>query len=106
MEVYRRANVFERILSLYQSPTLGPAARRKILHIVYRAAQVGGSTTLITRSGVISWIQIQAAEADPKEAAQLAALARALYDTCDRERVDGWSNGTLGRVVDEIQAQV
>ncbi|KAJ6184929.1 hypothetical protein N7519_006230 [Penicillium mononematosum] len=106
MEVYRRANVFERILSLYQSPTLGPAARRKILHIVYRAAQVGGSTTLITRSGVISWIQIQAAEAGAKEAPQLAALARALYETCDRERVDGWSNGTLGRVVDEIQAQV
>ncbi|CAI7594052.1 unnamed protein product [Penicillium viridicatum] len=106
MEVYRRANVFERILSLYQSPTLGPAARRKILHIVYRAAQVGGSTTLITRSGVISWIQIQAAEANPKEAAQLAALARALYEKCDRERVDSWSNGTLGRVVDEIHAQV
>ncbi|OQE44460.1 hypothetical protein PENCOP_c002G05866 [Penicillium coprophilum] len=104
MEVYRRANVFERILSLYQSPTLVPGARRKILQIVYRAAQVGGSTTLITRSGVISWIQIQAAEADAKEAAQLAALARALYETCDRERVDAWSNGTLGRVVDEIQA--
>ncbi|KAJ5496440.1 Nucleolar pre-ribosomal-associated protein 1 N-terminal [Penicillium fimorum] len=106
MEVYRRANVFERILSLYQSPTLVPGARQKILHIVYRAAQVGGSTTLITRSGVISWIQIQAAEADAKEAAQLAALARALYEKCDRGRVDGWSNGTLGRVVDEIQAQV
>ncbi|KAJ5177558.1 Nucleolar pre-ribosomal-associated protein 1 N-terminal [Penicillium coprophilum] len=106
MEVYRRANVFERILSLYQSPTLVPGARRKILQIVYRAAQVGGSTTLITRSGVISWIQIQAAEADAKEAAQLAALARALYEKCDRERVDAWSNGTLGRVVDEIQAQV
>ena len=105
MEVYRRANVFERILSLYQSPTLGPAARRKILHIVYRAAQVGGSTTLITRSGVISWIQTQVAEANAKEAAQLSALAKSLYETCDRERVDGWSNGTLGRVIDEIQGQ-
>jgi nucleolar pre-ribosomal-associated protein 1 len=106
MEVYRRSNVFERILSLYQSPTLGPAARRKILHVVYRAAQVGGSTTLITRSGVISWIQIQVAEANAKEAAQLAALAQSLYETCDRERVDSWSNGTLGRVIDEIQEQV
>ncbi|CAG8059748.1 unnamed protein product [Penicillium salamii] len=103
MEVYRRANVFERLLSLYQSPTLGPAARRKILHIVYRGAQVGGSTTLITRSGIISWIQIQAAEAGEKEHAQLAALAHALYDKCDRQRVDAWSNGTLGGVIDEIQ---
>ncbi|CAG8427865.1 unnamed protein product [Penicillium salamii] len=103
MEVYRRANVFERLLSLYQSPTIGPAARRKILHIVYRGAQVGGSTTLITRSGIISWIQIQAAEAGEKEHAQLAALAHALYDKCDRQRVDAWSNGTLGGVIDEIQ---
>jgi nucleolar pre-ribosomal-associated protein 1 len=70
---------------------------------VYRAAQVGGSTTLITRSGVISWIQIQAAEAEEKEHAQLAALARALYEKCDRERVDAWSNGTLGRVIDDLQ---
>lgn len=106
MEVYRRANVFERILSLYQSPSLGPAARRKILHIVYRATQVGGSTTLITRAGVISWIQVQASNAGPKEVAQLAALAQALYETCDRERVDSWSNGTLGQVVDEIQSQL
>lgn len=70
---------------------------------MYRAAQVGGSTTLITRSGVISWIQIQAAEAGVKEHRQLAALAHALYEKCERDRVDAWSNGTLGRVIDDIQ---
>ncbi|KAJ5690013.1 hypothetical protein N7462_004405 [Penicillium macrosclerotiorum] len=102
MEIYRRANVFERILSLYQSPSLDAAARRKILHILYRAAQVGGSTTLITRTAVISWIQVQVAEADAKEIALLSALAQTMYERCDRERVDAWSTGTIEQALREI----
>ncbi|KAJ5587533.1 uncharacterized protein N7459_003298 [Penicillium hispanicum] len=102
MEIYRRANVFERILSLYQSPSLNSAARRKILHIIYRAAQVGGSTTLITRAAVISWIQVQATEADGLEAGLLLALARKLYESSDRERVDAWSSGSIEQALEEI----
>lgn len=102
MEIYRRANVFERVLSLYQSSSLNAAARRKILHIIYRAAQVGGSTTLITRAAVISWIQVQATEADGLEAGILLALARKLYETSDRERVDAWSFGTIEQTLEEI----
>ncbi|KAJ5098703.1 hypothetical protein N7532_005704 [Penicillium argentinense] len=95
MDIYRRANVFERILSLYQAPSIGPAARKKILHILYRAAQVGGSTTLITRAAVIPWIQLQMIDSDAKEADLLSALARAIYESSDRERVDAWSAGTI-----------
>lgn len=102
MEVYRRANVFERILSLYQSPSLNESARRKILHIVYRAAQVGGSTTLITRAAVMSWLQVQLAEASVREAALLKALAQKLYETSDRERVDTWSHGTIAELLTKI----
>lgn len=102
MEVFRRANVFERILSLYQSPSVNDAIRRKILHIIYRAAQVGGSTTLITRAGIISWIQVQAAEAEGEGTALLSALARALYETSDRERVDAWSGGTVERALNGL----
>lgn len=102
MEVYRRANVFERILSLYQSPSLSESAGRKILHIVYRAAQVGGSTTLITRAAVMSWIQVQLAEASVKEASLLVALAQKLYETSDRERVDAWSHGAIAELLAKI----
>ncbi|KAJ5107276.1 hypothetical protein N7456_003951 [Penicillium angulare] len=103
MEVYRRANVFERLLSLYQSPSLNESSRRKILHIIYRAAQVGGSTTLITRAAVMSWIQVQTAEVEKtKDIALLAALAQTLYDTSDRERVDAWSAGTIERALEQI----
>lgn len=103
MEVYRRANVFERLLSLYQSPSLNESSRRNILHIIYRAAQVGGSTTLITRAAVMSWIQVQTAEVEKtKDIALLAALAQTLYDTSDRERVDAWSAGTIERALEQI----
>lgn len=102
MEIYRRANVFERILSLYQSPTLGDTVRRKILHVVYRAAQVGGSTTLITRAAIISWIRVQLTGVNVKEAPLLRALAQKLYETCDQGRVDTWSSGRMAQQVAEI----
>jgi nucleolar pre-ribosomal-associated protein 1 len=103
MEIYRRANVFERILSLYQSSSIGTEARKKILHIVFRAAQVGGSTTLITRAAIISWIQVQITEANAKEAALLSTLARKLYEMSDRERVDAWSAGTIEQALKQIE---
>ncbi|KAJ5894234.1 hypothetical protein N7495_005925 [Penicillium taxi] len=105
LEVYRRAHVFERILALYQSPTLTVAARRNILHIVYRAAQVGGSTTLITRAAIISWIQSQLPEADEKEASMLVALAKKLYETSDRKRIAAWGAGTLEKALEYISQQ-
>lgn len=103
MEVYRRANVFERILSLYQSSSIGVEARKKILHIIFRAAQVGGSTTLITRAAIISWIQVQITEADAREAALLSALARTLYELSDHERVDAWGAGSIEQALEEIK---
>lgn len=102
MELYRRANVFERILTLYISPLLGESTRRKILHVVYRAAQVGGSTTLITRAAILDWILMQLLDADAKEAAFLRALGQKIFDTCDRERVDAWSRGAVAGLVDQI----
>ncbi|KAJ5966147.1 hypothetical protein N7481_012861 [Penicillium waksmanii] len=103
MEIYRRANVFERILSLYQSSSIGTEARKKILHIIFRAAQVGGSTTLITRAAIISWIEVQITVANAKEAALLSALARKLYEMSDRERVDAWSAGTIEQALKQIE---
>ena len=102
MELYRRANVFERILSLYQSPSLNATVRRKILQIIYRAVQVGGSTTLITRAAIISWIQVQVTEVDGEEASLFSALACALYEKSDRDRVNAWSSGSVELALEEI----
>lgn len=101
MDIYRRANVFERVLALYDSTSVG-TAKRKIQHLIYRASQVGGSTTLITRAAAISWIQCQMPNVNSKEASALAAIAQQLYNTCDQERIDRWSGGAMKGVVADI----
>lgn len=93
MDIYRRANVFERVLSFYASPTAGVSSKRKILHLIYRSTQVGGSTTLVTRAAIISWIQSQIVVLNTKDASTITALAHAVYDSSEKERVDTWSGG-------------
>ncbi|KAI9827209.1 MAG: hypothetical protein M1832_005346 [Thelocarpon impressellum] len=59
MDIYRRSNVFERFLSLYITPHLPHKLKMKIASLLVRAANTeGGSTTLITRAGVLSWIEV------------------------------------------------
>ncbi|OJJ50826.1 hypothetical protein ASPZODRAFT_126773 [Penicilliopsis zonata CBS 506.65] len=102
MEIYRRANVFERLLSLYESPTVGVPAKRKVLQLVYRASQVGGSATLATRAAIFAWIQSQISLVKDQEAATVAALASALYRSADQERLASWSGESLARVVKQV----
>ena len=91
MELYRKANVFERTLSLYSSPHVASQARTKVLQIMYRAIQVGGSMTLITRVGILSWLDIQLTEVG-SDAAVLLALKALVENSCDRQEVDGWKS--------------
>ncbi|KKA16189.1 Ribosome biogenesis protein Urb1 [Rasamsonia emersonii CBS 393.64] len=101
LDIYRRANVFERILSLYNSPTLNASLKKKILHLVFRATQVGGGSTLITRAAAISWVRGQMAGSDPHSAI-MSELTRAIYDSSDHERVDKWSGASIPRLVEQI----
>ena len=89
MELYRKANVFERILSLYCSPQISTKAQHKVLEVVYRAVQVGGSMTLITRAGILSWIDIQVLS-DTKYTRVLQALKSALEGSSDPMEVEAW----------------
>ncbi|KAF2143907.1 uncharacterized protein K452DRAFT_247410 [Aplosporella prunicola CBS 121167] len=92
MEIFRARNVFERILALYTFTNVSQKTREKIIRLVFRAAAVGGSTTLITRSGVLSWIEMQLVS-KTGNAAVLRQLAARLYETCDQGRVEEWSHG-------------
>ncbi|KAL4784181.1 ribosome 60S biogenesis N-terminal-domain-containing protein [Aspergillus varians] len=102
MEIYRRANVFERVLSFYESPGAGFSAKRKILHLLYRCSQVQGGTTLITRAGVISWIQSQLPTMADRDLSTLTATAQSLYQSSDHDRVAKWSGGAVQRAVEHI----
>ncbi|KAI9789430.1 MAG: hypothetical protein M1835_001673, partial [Candelina submexicana] len=94
MEVFRIRNVFERLLSLYSSPFLSTFHRKKILALAARATSVEGSTTLITRSGVNSWIQAQLSLDGPCDVI-LQRMATRLLETCDQRRVSKWSGRLL-----------
>lgn len=91
LEILRRGGVFEEVMCLYGSP--GVVSRKpikdKVLELLWRATFVeGGSTTLITRTGVLSWLDM----------VQQTALKGRIMETCDTERVEEWS----GRIVNKL----
>ena len=94
MDIYRRSGVFERVLSLYNSPVTVESSKKKILHLLYRACEVRGSTTLLTRAGVMSWIQGEVSSLDSNKKI-LRPLANELYKECDTQWIDRWSGGAL-----------
>ncbi|KAL5338556.1 ribosome 60S biogenesis N-terminal-domain-containing protein [Aspergillus crustosus] len=102
MDIYRRASLFERILSYYESPSADFSAKKKIIHLVYRSVQVHGATTLITRAGIISWIQSQLPAVTDKDAGTLSAMAQSLYQSSDHDRVEKWSGGAVLWAVEHI----
>ncbi|KAG0652528.1 URB1 ribosome biogenesis 1 [Hyphodiscus hymeniophilus] len=91
MAIYRKRRVFEKFLSLYNNPYLAPGLRDKILKILFSATTVeGGSTTLITRFSTMTWLQAQVALGG---GVPLKVLMEEILESCDRRRVDKWSNG-------------
>ncbi|KAI5287665.1 hypothetical protein KEM54_005835 [Ascosphaera aggregata] len=102
LDIYRRANVFERVLSLYNSPLLTKSLRREILGLLFRALQIeGGATTLVTRAGVVSWIAAQVSAGDVHKEV-LKRLVLVLDGRCDKEWVKKWSGGQFSKVVADI----
>jgi nucleolar pre-ribosomal-associated protein 1 len=98
MELFRRSNIFEQILTHYSSRSCPASAKDKIVKLLLRATHVGGSTTLITRCGLIPWIQMMLDGHDPRHRA-LRTLAGRVYETCDREKVTVWSSDSLEETV-------
>lgn len=75
--------------------------KKKILHLLFRATQVGGGTTLITRAAALSWIQSCVAKSDIY-ATLLKELAQAIYESSDGERVDSWSGHSITATVEGL----
>lgn len=99
LNIYRRANVFEHILSVYNAPSSNAVMKKKILHLLFRATQVGGGTTLITRAAALSWIQSCVANSDTYTTL-LKELARAIYESSDGERVGSWSGHSISGTIE------
>lgn len=101
MELYRRCGAFERFLSLYSSPHLPPGLRKKTIRFIFRATYVDGSTTLLTRSGILSWTQAQFALKDSNTVV-LGLLVERLFETCDHGRFGDWSGGSIADAAESI----
>jgi nucleolar pre-ribosomal-associated protein 1 len=67
----------------------------KILAIISRATFIeGGSTTLITRFGILSWIDAEHTS-NTKKLIGLQELRTRLLRTCDQDRINQWSSNTI-----------
>ncbi|KAI0152435.1 ribosome 60S biogenesis N-terminal-domain-containing protein [Hypoxylon sp. NC0597] len=99
--LFHKRKVFERLLALTSNPFMGPNLRTQILRIVYRMTTIeGGSDTLITRFGVVSWLLAQRdAAADAAERGVHQALLKRIWETCDQKRISAWSKGGVERFV-------
>lgn len=106
MEIYRRSDIFERLLSM-SATSLPGNCKQKMLDLLFRCTLVGGSTTMITRCGVLSWVQSQISNrhSGPPEHVSLRHLALRTYETSDQERVKQWSNDSVGTLLDSLQVQ-
>ncbi|KAG8527482.1 uncharacterized protein KY384_007634 [Bacidia gigantensis] len=92
MELYRQCHVFEHLLSIAVSPVVPDICYDKIVELLFRCTYVNGSTTLITRYGLLSWIAscVEQKSADSRE--RLLSLAARMYDTADHDRLNDWSD--------------
>ncbi|POS79307.1 hypothetical protein DHEL01_v202310 [Diaporthe helianthi] len=102
MAMYHNTRLFERLLSLASNPYMRPNLTTQILRIIYKATCIkGGSTTLMTRFGIVSWLEMRGAVSET-ERETCKALLRRVWEMSDRERVSEWSNGGIQDAVQRI----
>ncbi|KAG5951710.1 hypothetical protein E4U53_002442 [Claviceps sorghi] len=102
--VFHRKRWFEKILSVGSNPYLRPALRSRLLRLVYRATCIeSGSTTLVTRFGLISWLDARRAACNVQDDVLVyEALMKRAWQTCDQDKVRAWSNGGVEQVLKSI----
>lgn len=96
LDVLRRGDVFEKAMALWSSP--GAAShkfvRERALELLFRATCVeGGSNVLVTRSGVLSWLESIAAT----EGHVAKKLKERVLETCEAGRFEAWAKGESKR---------
>lgn len=103
--VFHKKRWFEKILALGSNPYMRANLRTRILRIVYRSTLIeGGSTTLVTRFGLLSWLDSErVACGSPEDAAVYSALMKQVWETCDQARVSVWSKGGITKLMQKLE---
>lgn len=104
MATYHNTRLFERLLSLMGNPYMRPRLRVQSLKVIYRATCIdGGSTTLITRFGIVSWLEAQSAAHGATPGGDIyKALSKRIWETADQSRVMEWSKEGIADVLKRI----
>lgn len=104
MATYHNTKLFERLLSLMGSPYMRQNLRAQALKIIYRATCIkGGSTTLMTRFGIVSWLEAQSATHGVMPGGDVyKALLKRIWETADQGRVEAWSKDGMADVLKRI----
>lgn len=90
MDLYRRSGLWERILSLYASPTLSKEAKVLILAMLWKGCEVpGGADMLWTRFGVYNWLESMLM-VDVENGQELRMVQRKMTESCDAEMIRTW----------------
>lgn len=102
MSMYHNTRLFERLLSLMGNPYMRQSLRTQALKIIYRATCIeGGSTTLVTRFGIVSWLEAQSsAQGSATGGDVYVAMLRRIWATADKNRVGEWSKQGIRDVVE------
>ena len=93
MALYWRSNTLERVLTLSWSPSLPEDCFHRIVDLCFRCTYVDGSTTLITRCGLMGWLSCCLAQKSSRFRDRLLLLAVRAHATCDQGKIDAWSDG-------------
>jgi nucleolar pre-ribosomal-associated protein 1 len=102
MAIFHKRHVFEKLLTLYNNPYLGKNLKEKILRVLWKATTVeGGSSTLITRFSILSWLEAQMRVESGNRG--LKALMERVLKTCDEEKLKAWSHKSVADFLAELQ---
>ncbi|KFX97605.1 hypothetical protein O988_04766 [Pseudogymnoascus sp. VKM F-3808] len=105
LAIFHKRRVFEKALGLYSNVYMADNLREKILQIVWRATEIeGGSETLLTRFGVVSWLKAQVT-LEGKRGLTAQILLERLVSTCSEERLKGWSGQSAEEIIDGLVSQ-
>ena len=88
------------------SPLLRQHSQRKVLQLFFRATHVQGSSSIVTRSSLLSWAQVHMCM-DGANVAELhcplvGKLIQRCIATCDEDRIDVWSDGGVLKMLEVV----
>jgi len=97
LDLYRKRNVFGNCLNVYNSPYTSEKEKEKIIELLWNAAGIeGGGTTLITRNGIISWIENQLSRVlSVENRILMKRLGTRLFESAAKEHINEWSKGDI-----------